>query len=415
MIVKQDTKMKYTGLFASIMLGGFSTLAVAVDNKIIDQVASAPMVSGADAKLSFWDMPFLEKAYINTTPNKRSDGIVVGELGVGALDVNNGNKELIIKLAKEIAEGKHGAIDSLLISHKDKLVFESYYLRGRVDLPHMQASSTKSYLSLAIGRAIQLGHLTMEDLHKPLVSFFKDLDLTKVAKGTQEITLHNALSMQSGLAISRDELREYDKAPEKMKAQGQVQTYLEHGSINSDSQVFEYKGADPKLVMQVLDVVVPGTAKDFIKNEVFNKLGITNYKWRDDISGLPMGPYGSKMTSRNMLKVGSLVMDKGKWQGEQLISEAFINKATNSVVYPNADDVFFAGNNISKPGYGYYFWQADMKVGDKTYYSKSAQGGGGQYIIMFDELDLLIVFTAHERDDKTMLITSERVLPAFTH
>ncbi len=415
MMIKQNIKMKYTSLFAAIMLSGVSSLVVADSPKNMVQANVAPMVSDADAKLSFWDMPYLEKAYIDTTPSKRNDAILVGELGVGALDVNNGNKALIVKLAKEIAQGKHGAIDSLLISHKDKLVFESYFLRGRVDLPHMQASSTKSYLSLAIGRAIQLGYLTMDDLHKPLVSFLKDLDLTSLAKGAQNITLHKALSMQSGLQISRDQLTEYDKKPEIMKGQGQVQTYLEHAPISAKSQIFDYKGADPRLVMQVLDVVVPGSAKDFIKNELFNKLGITNYKWRKDASGLPMGPYGSQMTSRNMLKVGSLVMDNGKWNGEQLISEAFIKTATNRIVHPSADDVFFVGNNISKPGYGYYFWQADMKVGNKTYYSKSAQGGGGQYIIMIDELDLLIVFTAHERDDKTMNIASERVLPAFVN
>lgn len=399
------------------LLSGISSNVFAATNDNTDKADSvAPMVSDADAKMSFWDMPYLKNAFIDTTPSNRNDDIAVGELGVGELDVNNGNKEMIVQLAKEIADSKHGLIDSLLISHKDKLVFESYYLRGRVDLPHMQASSTKSYLSMAIGRAIQLGYLTMADLDKPLVNFLKDLDLSQAADGAEIVTLNKAMSMQSGLRLTRELLTELDKSPKQLKGQGQIQTYLQHTpTITSESQSFHYQSVDPRLVMQVLESVVPGTAKEFIKNELLDKMGITNYKWRDDVSGLPMGPYGSSMTSRNMIKWGTLVMNKGKWNGEQLISESFIKTATNSIVHPADDEAFFVGNNVSKPGYGYYFWQADMKVGNNNFYTKSAQGGGGQYIIMIEKLDLIVVFTAHERDDKTMQITADRVLPAFVN
>lgn len=406
-------KKQFNRLFALALLSGVSSIVLADTHKA---GLEAPMVSDADATQSFWDMPYLKNAFIDTTPSKREDAIPVGELGVGELDVHNGNKEMIIKLAKEIADSKHGLIDSLLISHKGKLVFESYYLRGRVDLPHMQASSTKSYLSLAIGRAIQLGYLTMTDLDKPLVSFLKNLDSSQSVEGAEKITLNKAMSMRSGMRITREQLNELDKKPNQLKGQGQVQTYLEHSpSITSESQTFHYQGVDPRLVMQVLDAVVPGTAKDFIKTELLNKMGITKYKWRDDTSGLPMGPYGSSMTSRDMVKWGTLIMNNGNWNGEQLVPESFIKKATNRIVHPSDEETFFVGDNISKPGYGYYFWQADMNVGGKNYYSKSAQGGGGQYIIMIEELDLLVVFTAHERDDKTMQITADRVLPAFVN
>lgn len=321
---------------------------------------------------------------------------------------------MIVNFAQQLAKGKYGKIDSLLISHKDKLVFESYYLRGRLDLPHMQASTTKSYLSLAIGRAIQMGYLTMADLDKPLVSFLKNLDLTKVVDGAETITLHKAMTMQSGIRIAREQQKQFNTAPEKLKGQGQIQTYLENTSpVTAQSQVFHYQGADPQMVMQVLEAVVPGTAKDFIQKELLDKLGISNYTWHEDTSGLPMGPSGSSMTSRNMLKWGTLVMSNGKWHGEQLISKAFINKATNKIVSLGEDDIFFTSEEVTKPGYGYYFWLADMKVGNKTYQTKSAQGGGGQYIILVEELDLIVVFTAHERDDKTMQITAKGVLPAF--
>ena len=275
-------------------------------------------------------------------------------------------------------------------------------------------STTKSYVSLAVGRAIQLGYLTMADLDKPLVSFLNDIEPSKFIDGAEKITLHKALTMRSGMRISLEQLEELGKNPDQLKGQDQVQTYFQHSPpVTSESQSFHYQRIDPRLVMQVLDAVVPGTAKDFITVELFGKLGITNYSWRDDVSGLPMGPFGSNMTSRNMIKWGTLISDNGKWNGEQLISEAYMTKATNRIVHPKDEDVFFVRDRVSKPGYGYYFWQADMKTGDKTYFSQSAQGGGGQYIILIEELELIVVFTAHEREDKTMQIMANHILPAF--
>jgi len=254
----------------------------------------------------------------------------------------------------------------------------------------------------------------MADLDKPLVSFLNDIEPSKFIDGAEKITLHKALTMRSGMRISLEQLEELGKNPDQLKGQDQVQTYFQHSPpVTSESQSFHYQRIDPRLVMQVLDAVVPGTAKDFITVELFGKLGITNYSWRDDVSGLPMGPFGSNMTSRNMIKWGTLISDNGKWNGEQLISEAYMTKATNRIVHPKDEDVFFVRDRVSKPGYGYYFWQADMKTGDKTYFSQSAQGGGGQYIILIEELELIVVFTAHEREDKTMQIMANHILPAF--
>ncbi|CAH9049896.1 hypothetical protein PSECIP111951_00069 [Pseudoalteromonas holothuriae] len=402
---KLKLNLKLKGIITILLVSGLSS-TVKANN---DSAHLPPEVSAAEAKVSFWDMPYLKKAFIDSTPSQRNDNIEVGQLGT-----DGGKKQQILKLAKDIANKKYGLIDSLLIAQNNKLLFESYYLRGRVDLPHMQASSTKSYVSLAIGRAIQLGYLTMNDLNKPVVSFLKDLDRSKLVEGAQKITLHKALSMQSGMQITREQLKTFKNNPSKLKGQGQIQTFLENSPpISAQTQQFKYTNTDPILVMQVLDAVVPGSAKDFIKTELLDKMGISNYEWKDDVSGLPMGPYSSSMTSRNMIKWGTLVQNNGKWNGQQLISADYITKATNSIVYPKAKETFFISDTVTTPGYGYYFWQANMKIGNKNYSTRSAQGGGGQYIILIDELDLVIVLTAHERDDKSMQIAAQRVLPAF--
>jgi len=398
--------LKFKSLLTAALFSGFSSVVTACAQ---ENDAPVPEATTADAEMSFWDMPLLETAFIDTTPENREDGLVVGELGV-----DGGEKTEIVKLAEEIAEGQYGLYDSLLISHKDKLIFESYFLRGRIDLPHFQASATKTYTSLALGRAIQLGYLTMDDLSKPLIGFFDNLDPTKLVEGAENITLHKALSMRGGLSVSDDKWEELQQNPDAIQGQLIVKALLEHsGPITTESQTYLYGNFNPILVMAVIDAVVPGTAQEFIRTELFGNLGITNYGWRDHISGLPKAEARANITSRDMIKLGGLILHKGKWNGEQLIPEAFIAKAVNRVVHESDDENFADNGNVINTGYGYFWWQSDMKASGKNYFTTSARGGGGQFIILIEELDLIVVTTGHERDLSNLQITAERLLPAF--
>ncbi len=400
---------------AVTILSGFGTIVTVSaaespdrNNSLSSKATQAPTVTAAEIKGSFWDLPYLKKAYFDSSPTDIKDGIAVGELGA-----HSGNKDMIVKLAQEFADGKHGDYDSLLIAHRGKLLFESYYKRGRINMPHPQASATKSYTSLALGRAIQLGYLTMADLDKPLVSFLGDLDPTKFVHGAEKITLINALTMTTGIRISDEHREEIKKNPSQLKGQGEVQVLLEHSApITKESQTFRY-GMGPQLVMQVIDAVVPGTAKDFIRKELLSKMGITNYRWKTAVSGMPESGWGVSMTSRDMVKWGTLAMNKGKWQGEQLIPQAYIAKATSRVLYPGDEEVHGGGKDVSNQGYGYLWWGVDMKYGNKSYFSTSAQGGGDQYIILVKELDLMVVFTGHNRNASPKQIVAERIIPAF--
>ncbi|WNC69697.1 serine hydrolase [Thalassotalea nanhaiensis] len=391
-------------LIAVALLSCFSSLVAAYTEENVKEIdSSAPQATAEDAKVSFWDMAYLDKAFIDTAPGKRKDDISVGELGI-----DGGNKNIIVKMAQEIADNKDGLYDSMLISHKNKLIFESYYARGRIDLPHFQASVTKAYLSLAIGRAIQLGHLTMADLNKPIVNFIEDLDLEKVAEGTENITLHQAMTMSSGIRVSAERQKLIMDNITKIKGSNITQEFLQHSeAISPESQTFKYQDADPRIVMQVLNSVVPGSAKDFIKNEVLAKIGITVYGWKDDVNGIPIAEVGSSLTSRDMLKVATLVKNNGKWQGEQIISAAYLNAATNKITKPTEE---WIPDSFS---YGYYWYQTDFKVAEKSYDAKFAWGGGEQYILTFEELDLAVVFTAHAMENNAMQLTAERLLPAF--
>lgn len=413
--------MKFNRLISMILLSvacGNIAADIAADTAV--QRSQAPTASVDEAKIkhwrvpqishTFWDIAPLEQPFIDPMPAQLQDGIATGELGK-----DGGDKALIARLASEIADKQHGEVDSLLISHKGKLLFESYYLRGRIDLPHPQSSATKSYTSLAIGRAIQLGYLSLADLDKPVLSFLQGLDQTKFVAGIDNITLHQAMTMRSGLKFSADKIRQYGSQPGRYYGIKRLQAFFEDSeAVTKQSQTFNYQGPNPDIVMQVLDAVVPGSAQDFIKQQLFGKLGIVNYDWRTEQDGVPTAGAFSSLTSRDMLKLGSLVLNNGIWQGEQLIPAAYISQATAGTVALSDEQVenFYAGASLSNSAYGYFWWQTAMQVADKQYRSISAQGGGGITILLVAELDLLVVVTGHARQAYLQMI-AEKVLPAF--
>ena len=345
------------------------------------------------------NIPDLEEPFLNTSPQNRMDGIAVGNL-----EEDHELSKTILAFAEEIAAGDHGEIDSLLLYQNNKLLFESYYRRGRINYPHYQMSITKSYTAMAIGRAIQLKHLSMEDLDRPVVEFLKNLDQSKLVSGANQITLAQALNMKSGIRIDRAKVNELRREKDRLLGQGQIQAYLQYSApIPTGKKTFKYQGSDPSIAMQVLDAVVPGSARDFIETELLAKLGITNFAWQDDVSGLPKSAAGSSMRSRDMLKWGMLVSNAGKWNNEQLIPAEFVRRATDRI-----------NTNPQGTSYGYFWWRHDMQVGDRTYDCRSGRGAGGQFILMLPELDLLIVVTAHQQGMGKMLSTvPKKILPVF--
>jgi len=395
--------LKLKNLLAIVLLSGCSNLITASAE---DTKARAPEATAAEAEGSFRDIPVLENAFIDTTPADRKDGISVGELGI-----DGGEKNAVVLLAEQIAEGQHGVYDSLLVSHKGQLLFESYYRRGRINLAHPQVSAAKAYTSLALGRAIQLGYLTMTDLDRPLISFFDDLDREKLVEGAELITLKKALTMRGGLSVSQEKWEELEENPDTIQGGRHfIQALLEHsGPITAESQTFFYGNHNPPMVMAVIDAVAPGTAQDFIKTEILDKLDITNYLWSDHVSGLPEAGWRVSLTSRDMLKLGSVVLNEGKWNGEQLVPTEYLAKATTALVKPTAEWI------PDSYRYGYFWYQIPVAVGDNNYDVNFAWGGGGQRVIVIEDLDLVIVTTGHDSDDDTTLIAriSEHILPAF--
>ncbi|MBF0199620.1 MAG: serine hydrolase [Planctomycetes bacterium] len=366
----------------------------------------APEVTDLNASDISWNqernLPYLENAYISGSPQDISDGIQVGKLGA-----DGGDEKLVRDFAHSIAQApqdtKHST-DSLLIWYKGKLLFESYYRRGRINVPHYQMSITKSYTALALGRAMQLGYISMADLNRPVLSFLKDVDGEKLAPGSESVLLHEAMHMKSGIRVDNAKAKKAMKTPENLVGQKQIQTYLELSApiTEKSKSVFKYQGSDPTITMQVLSSILPVKVEDFIRKDFLGKLGITSYGWQTDVSGFPKAAAGSSFRSRDMLKMGILVYNKGAFNGEQVIPAEFIERAISPL-------------DVSKyRTYGYFWWGHKAKVKEKDYKCVSGRGAGGQFIQIFPDLELIIIVTSHNKGMGTMLKDAPlNIIPAF--
>ena len=367
----------------------------------------APEVTDLNAEdISFQkekEIPYLEKSFISTSPRALNDQLKVGKLGI-----DGGKEEVVLKYVRELAkksdDPKSGKTDSLLIAYKNKLLLESYFRRGRRNYPHYQMSITKSYTAYAIGRAIQLGHLSMDDLHKPVVSFLKTIKPDHLAKGTDKITLDQAMQMRSGIRLPKKKIGEIVHKPDLLKGQGQARAYLQFSQDlpdirDSSLQPFKYQSSDTVLTMQVLEAVVPGTAEDFIRKQLLKPMGITNYGWQEDLSGFPKAAAGSSLLSRDMIKMGLLTLSQGKWNGKQHLPKEFIKQATSPLVKTSPSTF-----------YGYFWWSQVRKVGENKYPCIQGRGAGGQFIFVFPTLELVAVATAHNQGMGKMLWQLPEVL-----
>ena len=380
----------------------FLTSNIAANNGL------APEVTDLNAEdISFQkekEIPYLEKPFISTSPKAMNDQLKVGKLGI-----DGGKEEVVLKYVRELAkkseDPKSGKTDSLLIAYKNKLLFESYFRRGRRNYPHYQMSITKSYTAYAIGRAIQLGHLSMDDLHKPVVSFLDQIEPDQLAKGAEKITLHQAMQMRSGIRLPKKKIGEIIQSPSLLLGQGQARAYLQFSQDlpdlpDSSLQPFKYQSSDTVLTMQVLEAVVPGTAEDFIRKQLLKPMGITNYAWQEDLSGFPKSAAGSSLLSRDMIKMGLITLNQGKWNGKQHLPKEFVKKATTPLL--------FKGTTGSD--YGYFWWYQDRQIKDKKYPCIQGRGSGGQFIFVFPTLELVAVATAHNLGMGKMLWQLPEVL-----
>ena len=290
------------------------------------------------------------------------------------------------------SENEYITARSLLVVRNGYLVAEGY-CRDREDILHKGAlqSATKSVTSLLVGIAMDRGLLDSVD--RTIYSVIPEEFGNDPAK--KAITLRHLLTMRSGLSFSNDHFTlemAYD-----VRGDG-IAHILSKPLINEPGTFFNYQDCDPQLVSAALQRLVGTSLEEFARTNLFAKIGIGDYVWLAHRDGTTYGPYGLYLRPRDLARIGKLVAQKGSWEGEQVVSEAWVALST-----AKQGDLDPADQSLGFD-YGFYWWRSPA---DGAF---TAFGHGGQYILVVPDKNLVIVLTA---EPDTNGDTSEIGLPQF--
>jgi CubicO group peptidase (beta-lactamase class C family) len=268
-------------------------------------------------------------------------------------------------------------LHSLLVIRHGYLVSEVYFdpFYGR-NTKHALYSVTKSFMSTLVGIAFDKGILT--DLRHPVLDFFPHRTFEKRDALKESMTLEDLLTLRCGLAW--DEVTSWGELLWSLDA---VKYVLDKPMTDPPGTKYLYNSGCSHVLSGILEEQPGVQTLEFAKKNLFEPLGITDFIWELDKQGIPLGGAGLNLTPRDMAKLGYLYLHEGVWDGQQIVSAAWVKAATQTHTDPH-----------HKLGFGYgYQWWTFPRLG-----AYQAAGYGGQYIVVVPASDLVVVVTADQGD-----------------
>lgn len=317
------------------------------------------------------------------------------------------NTETIRTLNKKIAENRFKNITGIIVIKEGKLLLEEYFNGSGRDSLQDTRSVGKSFSSALTGIAIKDGYLKSENQK---LSEFYDLKLFKNYSSQKDnVTIKSLLTMSSGFD-GNDENYESPGNEENMyPTENWVKFTLDLPMTeNPIGKNWNYFTAGVVLSGDILDKSVPHGLKNYADQKLFQPLGITNYKWQFTPQQKPSLAGGLRMKALDFAKFGQLYQNNGIWNGKTLLSKEWIKKSFTNYFTDNPDF----------EGYGYLFWRKVYTVGNKSYEAFQSSGNGGNKIIIFTKIPVVIVIAAqaynkpyaHQQSEK---IVQDYLLPAL--
>jgi CubicO group peptidase (beta-lactamase class C family) len=333
------------------------------------------------------------KGHQYAVPEKTNDGWETASLNSVHLDAG-----LIKELFERIGDNSYKNIHSVLFVKNDKLVVEEYfpgqdsvgqYRTFTRDTLHEMLSATKSVNSILIGIAIDQ-HL-IRSVDEKISTFFPEYSDIFTNKEKDAICLKNLLSMTAGL--SWDEWNYPDTDPRNdlamMASRADFFRYvLEKPIATTPGTKFVYNSGISLMLGEIVYKASGLRADKFAARYLFSPLGITNYSWGKAPNGVVNTLGGLALRPRDMVKIGCLFLNGGRWQGKQIVSEKWVKESTKQQIGASQLPTWFLAD-----GYGFQWWLGSFHVHGQTIESYSARGRGGQFIIVFPTLQMVAVFT----------------------
>ena len=291
-------------------------------------------------------------------------------------------------------------IDNISIIRNGFLVTDYYKYPFKKGDKHIIHSVTKSVLSALIGIAIDKGYI--KSVKERVINFFPEKLSFKKGEELKNITLEHLLMMSSGLK-TEDNWRYKWKGLTKMRTQDDWVHYLLNLPVEKESgKEFDYSNGVSYLISALLFKATKIKPQDFAQRYLFDPLGISksDVKWSLDPRGVHIGWGGMHMRPSDMAKFGLLFLNKGVWDGKQVISREWIEESTKtrlkSDLYENYGYQWWNGPAMYKLEKSWrHKWNYTMVKSDPIENYYMAVGFMGQFIYVVPDRNMVIVFTSH--------------------
>ncbi|MEM7284674.1 MAG: serine hydrolase, partial [Pseudomonadota bacterium] len=264
-------------------------------------------------------------------------------------------------------------LHSLLISWRGELVGERYYRGMKASKTINVKSVSKSLISPLVGIAIRDSLLEGPD--QKLADLIPDYADLIAESHRDKITLHHVLSMTTGL-----EGTSFQNYGPWVSSKDWVKFALEQPVVCAPAACMTYSTGNSHLISVILSKKSGKNLRNYAREVLFRPLDIWLPEWDKDPQGYYLGGNNIGMRPRDMLKIGELYLNKGRYDSQQLVPAEWIEKSWQT----------YTISPWNGHRHGYYWWSRTFG-GYKTHF---AWGYGGQYIFIVPDLELVVVVTS---------------------
>lgn len=261
-------------------------------------------------------------------------------------------------------------IHHIMVVRHGKVIAEAHPAPFMKDDVHTLYSCSKTFTMLAIGMLIDDGKLSVND---KVINLLPDKAPKRQSVALKTMTVKHLLTMTAGIKPSL-ELRQ--------ESNDWARTWLAQPVTKQGK--FQYDSMCTFMLAAIVQRITGKTLLEFLNERFFHQLGIYEADWEMSPDSINVGGWGLRLTAESMAKAGICIMNKGKWEGKQLVSAKWIDEASQK------------HTNYSKPGkkptdtnqgYCYQMWRCLLPGAFR------ADGAYGQFIVMSPERDLVVVIT----------------------
>ena len=322
------------------------------------------------------DFPFdavFEQAFVRATPE--SQGI---------------SSDLFAALLRELDASKDTEMHHFMALRHGKVICECNFAPYPKGMWHITHSMCKSITGMAIGMLIEEEKLKLDE---NIYDIFPDHinAFSKIFRPV--ITVENLLTMTSGVTFNESGI---------VSGNDWLGSFLNASVNGKPGTEFQYNSLNTYVLSAIVTKRTGETLTEYLTPRLFGPLGITKYYWETCPKGITKGGWGLFLCAEDMAKLGQLYLQRGKWNGQQLVSEYWIEISTARHLKTQNDTY----------GYGYQLWM-EQRPGSFEY-----NGMLGQNVIIYPDMDMVLVTNAGNKEmfqDCIMLNIIRKYFPVNYH